>query len=50
MDEVADVVDELPISKSDLKLLSNKITVHPRTHMAEWNDEHYQGAFDEYKK
>lgn len=50
MDEVADMVEELPVSKSDLKLLSNKITIHPRTHMVEWNDNDYQGKFDEYKR
>lgn len=50
MDEVADIVDELNISKSDLKLLSNKVSVHPRTHMVEWNDNEYKGKFDEYKK
>ena len=38
MDEVADMVEELPVSKSDLKLLVNKVTIHPRTHMVEWND------------
>ena len=50
MDEVADIVEELPVSKSDLKLLSNKVTIHPRTHMVEWNDNDYQGKFDEYKR
>lgn len=50
MDEVADMVEELPVSKSDLKLLSNKVTIHPRTHMVEWNDNDYQGKFDEYKR
>lgn len=50
MDEVADIVDELNISKSDLKLLSNKVSVHPRTHMVEWNDNEYKGKFDDYKK
>ena len=50
MDEVADMVEELPVSKSDLKLLSNKVTIHPRTHMVEWNDNNYQGKFDEYKR
>ena len=50
MDEVADMVEELPVSKSDLKLISSKVTIHPRTHMVEWNDNDYQGKFDEYKR
>lgn len=50
MDEVADIVEELEISKSDLKLLKNKVSVHPRTHMVEWNDDGYKGKFDEYKR
>lgn len=51
MDEVADTIEELNISKSDLKTLSEKyIKIHPRTHIAEWKDETYSGKFDEYKK
>lgn len=50
MDEVADIVEELVISKSDLKLLTNKVSIHPRTHMVEWNDMEYKGKFDEYKR
>lgn len=49
MDEVAEIVEELEISKSDLKILENKVLIHPRTHMVEWNDFDYKGKFDEYK-
>lgn len=49
MDEVADLVDELSISKSDLKTISEKyISVNPHTHMAEWIDSSYSGKFDNY--
>lgn len=51
MDEVAELVEELPISKADLKILSNEyISVHPRTHMTEWNDDSYSGKFDDYMR
>lgn len=51
MDEVADLVEELPISKSDLKNISeNYISVHPKSHMAEWLDNDYSGKFDEYMR
>lgn len=49
MDEVAETIEELAISKSDLKILEEKyINIHPRTHIAEWKDETYNGKFDEY--
>lgn len=49
MDEVASVVEELTISKSDLSIIKEKITINPKTHMIKWADINYQGKLDEYK-
>jgi SPBc2 prophage-derived uncharacterized protein yonV len=51
MDEVADTIEELSISKSDLKILEEKyINIHPRTHMAEWKDDTYNGKLEGYMR
>ena len=51
MDEVVDIIEELPISKSDLKNISEKyITLHPHNHMAKWLEPDYSGKFDDYKR
>ena len=51
MDEVVELIEELPISKSDLKIICEKyIKLHPKSHMAEWLDSNYSGKFDEYMK
>lgn len=48
IDESIDVIEELEISKSDLKMLQSKVSINPRTHMVEWDDNEYKGKFNEY--
>ena len=44
MDEVADVIEELPLSPADIRLLNKKyITIDQETHLAKWKDTTYTG-------
>lgn len=50
MDEVTDVLEELPVSKPDLKTLIEKyVVINPKTHLVEWIDDSYDGKFNDYK-
>jgi len=50
MDEVADIVEEINISKSDLKLISDRcVSVDPMTHIVKWVDKRYDGKLNHYK-
>lgn len=51
MDEVAEVIEEMPISKSDLKILLDKyISINPYDNVVEWIDDSYDGKFNEYMR
>ena len=48
MDEVADVIEELPLSPADIRLLNKKyITIDQETHLAKWKDTTYTGKFED---
>jgi len=50
MDEVADIVEEINISKSDLKLINDRcVAVDPKTHIVKWTDKTYDGKLNHYK-
>lgn len=50
MDEVADVVQELDITKDDLDTLLEKYVEIVDGHMLHWTAETYKGEFEKYKK
>lgn len=50
MDEVADVIEPLPISKDDLKTLLNDYTHIEEGHILKWDATDYKGLFEKYKK
>lgn len=50
MDEVADVVDTLDISKDDLNTIINQYTKVNEEGIVEWIADSYEGKFEEYKK
>lgn len=49
MDEVADVVQQLPITKSDLQILLNGFVEVVDGHLLQWTQPSYVGRFQEYK-
>lgn len=51
MDEVAEVIEEVVISKSDLKILKeNYVLIDPNTKLLYWKDKNYNGKFNDYKR
>lgn len=50
MDEVADVVDTLDITQSDLKVILEKFAYVDDKHLLKWKDITYSGKYDEYKR
>jgi len=50
MDEVADVVEPLPISKHDLETILEKYTELTESSLLKWTATEYDGAFDDYKR
>ena len=50
MDEVANVVDTLNISKDDLNTITTEYTTINENGLVEWTAESYEGKFEEYKK
>ena len=49
MDEVADVIDVLNISKDDLKTIMNQYAIIKEDGILEWTAKEYEGKFEEYK-
>ena len=49
MDEVADVVEQIKISKDDLQTLLEKYTEKTTGNILKWTAPEYSGKFDEYK-
>lgn len=50
MDEVADVIEPLEISKYDLDTLLEKYTEVQEGHLLKWTSDEYEGEFEKYKK
>ena len=50
MDEVADVIEPLEISKDDLATIREKYTRLVDGHLLEWYAKDYKGEFEKYKK
>jgi len=50
MDEVADVIEPLAISRDDLATLREKYTEVIEGHILKWTAENYEGKFEEYKR
>jgi hypothetical protein len=50
MDEVADVIQPLDISKKDLMTIREKYTEVVDGHILKWNDKEYKGRFEDYKR
>lgn len=50
MDEVADVIDTLAISKEDFRTIREKYTEVVDGHLLKWTANDYEGKFNEYKR
>lgn len=50
IDEVLDVIEQIPITKHDLDNICNNYITIEADNKVTWNDENYRGKYDEYKR
>lgn len=50
IDEVLDVIEQIPITKHDLDNICNNYITIETNNKVTWNDENYRGKYDEYKR